>query len=115
MDSPLRLGAKAELAKVYASAASGSGVRGGAMTEPASHPLACLCRLDEKFDRFHAEVGAWRTEVGELFDGVEGRLGRIEEELLDGLAPRGPADAQAVRAAWISRKFSYRFIQKHPR
>jgi hypothetical protein len=45
------------------------------MTEPASHTLAYLRRLDEKLDRLHGEVG-------ERFDRVEGRLGRIEEELL---------------------------------
>jgi len=60
------------------------------MTEPASHTLAYLRQLDEKLDRLHGEVG-------ERFDGVEGRLesveerlGRIEEELLvlNGIALR---------------------------
>jgi hypothetical protein len=42
------------------------------MTEPESHTLACLRRIDEKLDR------------------VEGRLGRIEDELvvLNGIALR---------------------------
>ncbi len=38
------------------------------MTEPASHTLAYLRRIDEKLDRQHAETGE--------------RLGRIEDELL---------------------------------
>jgi hypothetical protein len=60
------------------------------MTEPASHTLAYLRRLDEKFDRLHSEVGELRSEVGERFDRVEGRLGRIEDELLvlNGIALR---------------------------
>ena len=45
------------------------------MTEPTSHTLAYLRRLDEKFDRLHCEVGELRAEVGE-------RLGRIEDELV---------------------------------
>ena len=45
------------------------------MTEPESHTLAYLRRLDEKFDRL-------RSEVGERFDRVDSRLGRIEDELL---------------------------------
>ena len=45
------------------------------MTEPASHTLACLRRIDEKLDRQHAETG-------ERLDRVEGRLGSIEDELL---------------------------------
>lgn len=45
------------------------------MTEPESHTLAYLRRLDEKLDRLHGEIGELRTEVGE-------RLGRIEDELL---------------------------------
>ena len=53
------------------------------MTEPESHTLAYLRRLDEKFDRLH-------SDVGERLDRVEGRLGRIEEELLvlNGIALR---------------------------
>jgi hypothetical protein len=45
------------------------------MTEPASHTLAYLRRLDEKLDQHHAETGA-------RLDRVESRLGRIEDELL---------------------------------
>jgi len=45
------------------------------MTEPASHTLAYLRRLDEKLDRL-------TSEVGERFDRLEGQLGRIEDELL---------------------------------
>ncbi len=45
------------------------------MPEPASHRLAYLRRIDEKLDRQHAETGA-------RLDRVEGRLGRIEDELL---------------------------------
>jgi DNA repair ATPase RecN len=69
----------------------------GVMTEPASHTLAYLRRLDEKFDRLHSQVGELRTEVGELrtevsarFDRTEDRLGRIEDELLvlNGIALR---------------------------
>jgi hypothetical protein len=53
------------------------------MTEPVSHTLAYLRRLDEKLDRLHGEVG-------ERFDRVEGRLGAIEDELLvlNGIALR---------------------------
>jgi hypothetical protein len=60
------------------------------MTEPASHTLAYLRRLDEKFDRLHGEVGELRTEVRERFDQVGERLGRIEDELLvlNGIALR---------------------------
>ena len=60
------------------------------MIEPASHTLAYPRRLDEKFDRFHGEVGELRTEIRERFDQVEGRLGRIEDELLvlNGIALR---------------------------
>jgi len=60
------------------------------MTEPASHTLAYLRRLDEKFDRLHSEIGELRSEVGERFDRVDGRLGRIEDELLvlNGIALR---------------------------
>ena len=45
------------------------------MTEPASHTLAYLRRIDEKIDRLGTEVGELRAEVGL-------RLGRIEDELL---------------------------------
>jgi hypothetical protein len=38
------------------------------MTEPESHTLACLRRIDEKLDRFHGELSE--------------RLDRIEDELL---------------------------------
>ena len=60
------------------------------MTEPASHTLAYLRRLDEKFDRLHGEVAELRTEVRERFDHVGERLGRIEDELLvlNGIALR---------------------------
>jgi hypothetical protein len=60
------------------------------MTEPASHTLAYLRRLDEKLDRLGSEVGELRTEVGARLDRVEGRLGRIEDELLvlNGIALR---------------------------
>jgi chromosome segregation ATPase len=53
------------------------------MTEPASHTLAYLRRLDEKLDRLHGDVG-------QRLERVEGRLGRIEEELLvlNGIALR---------------------------
>ena len=53
------------------------------MTEPESHTLAYLRRLDDKFDRLH-------NELGERLDRVDGRLGRIEEELLvlNGIALR---------------------------
>ncbi len=45
-----------------------------AMTEPASHTLAYLHRLDEKLDRLH-------SEVGERFNRIDGRLGRVENRL----------------------------------
>jgi hypothetical protein len=45
------------------------------MTEPESHTLAYLRRLDEKLDRL-------RSEVGERFDRVDNRLDRIEDELV---------------------------------
>lgn len=53
------------------------------MTEPASHTLAYLRRIDEKLDRLGSEVGG-------RFDGIQGRLGRIEDELLvlNGIALR---------------------------
>ena len=56
------------------------------MTEPASHTLAYLRRLDEKLDRIE---GRFDVVDGRL-ERVEGRLGRIEEELLvlNGIALR---------------------------
>jgi hypothetical protein len=45
------------------------------MTEPESHTLVCLRRLDEKLDRIGGEVGELRAETND-------RLGRIEDELL---------------------------------
>jgi hypothetical protein len=53
------------------------------MTEPESHTLAYLRRIDEKLDQHHVETGA-------RLDWVEGRLGRIEDELLvlNGIARR---------------------------
>jgi hypothetical protein len=45
------------------------------MTEPESHTLAYLRRIDEKLDRLGGEVGDLRSETG-------ARLGRIEDELL---------------------------------
>jgi hypothetical protein len=38
------------------------------MTEPASHTLAYLRRLYEKFNRLYSEVGELRTEVGARLD-----------------------------------------------
>ena len=56
------------------------------MTEPESHTLAYLRRIDEKLDRVEDRLG---TVEGRL-DRVEGRLGRIEDELLvlNGIALR---------------------------
>jgi hypothetical protein len=45
------------------------------MTEPGSHTLAYLRRIDEKLDRQHAQTS-------ERLDQIEGRLDRIEDELL---------------------------------
>ena len=45
------------------------------MTEPESHTLAYLRRIDDKLDRQHAETGV-------RLDRVESRLDRIEDELL---------------------------------
>jgi hypothetical protein len=58
-----------------------------AMTEPESHTLAYLRRIDEKLARLGSEL---RTEVGELRIEISGRLGRIEDELLvlNGIALR---------------------------
>ncbi|MGH6905243.1 MAG: hypothetical protein ACREIR_21185 [Geminicoccaceae bacterium] len=60
------------------------------MTEPASHTLACLRRLDEKLDRLGSEVGERFDRIEGRLDRVEGRLGRIEDELLvlNGIALR---------------------------
>lgn len=55
------------------------------MTEPTSHTLAYLRRLDEKFDRLDQKfdrVEGRLDGVEDRLGGVEGRLGRIEEELL---------------------------------
>ncbi len=49
------------------------------MSEPASHTVAYLRRIDEKLDRLGGEL---RTEVRELSAEVGERLGRIEDELL---------------------------------
>ena len=51
------------------------------MTEPASHTLAYLRRLDEKLDRLH-------SEVGERFERIEGRLDRVEGSTIAGRAAR---------------------------
>lgn len=56
--------------------------RRGALTEPASHTLAYLRRIDHKLDQLGSEPGELRSEVRERLNGVEGRLGRIEDELL---------------------------------
>jgi hypothetical protein len=60
------------------------------MTEPASHTLAYLRRLDEKLDRLGSEVGERFDRIEGRLDRVEGRLGRIEDELLvlNGIALR---------------------------
>jgi hypothetical protein len=60
------------------------------MTEPASHTLAYLRRLDEKLDRLGSEVGDRFDRIEGRLDRVEGRLGRIEDELLvlNGIALR---------------------------
>jgi hypothetical protein len=64
------------------------------MTEPASHTLAYLRRIDEKLNRLGSElpteVSELRTEVSELRTEVGARLGRIEDELLvlNGIALR---------------------------
>ena len=60
------------------------------MTEPASHTLAYLRRLDEKFDRLHSEVGERFDRIEGRLERVESRLGRIEDELLvlNGIALR---------------------------
>ena len=46
------------------------------MTEPESHTLAYLRRIDEKLDRLQ------RRGRRAVIDRIEGRLGRIEDELL---------------------------------
>jgi hypothetical protein len=60
------------------------------MTEPASHTLAYLRRLDEKLDRIHGEFGERFDLIEGRLDRVDGRLGRIEDELLvlNGIALR---------------------------
>jgi hypothetical protein len=57
------------------------------MTEPESHTLAYLRRIDEKLDRLGSEV---RTEVSELRTDVGARLDQIADELLvlNGIALR---------------------------
>jgi hypothetical protein len=52
------------------------------MTEPASHTLAYLRRLDEELDRLSSEVGGRFDGIEGRLDRVDGRLGRIEDELL---------------------------------
>jgi predicted nuclease with TOPRIM domain len=52
------------------------------MTEPASHTLAYLRRLDEKLDRLQGEVGDRFDRIEGRLERVEDRLGRIEDELL---------------------------------
>jgi hypothetical protein len=56
------------------------------MTEPASHTLAYLRRLDEKLDRIEGRLDG----VDGRLDRVEGRLGWIEDEVLvlNGIALR---------------------------
>lgn len=56
------------------------------MTEPASHTLASLRRMDEKLDRIEGSLDG----VDGRLDRVESRLGRIEDELLvlNGIALR---------------------------
>jgi hypothetical protein len=48
------------------------------MTEPESHTLAYLRRIDEKLDRIEGRMDG----VGGGLERVEDRLGRIEDELL---------------------------------
>ena len=57
------------------------------MTEPESHTLAYLRRIDEKLDRLGSEL---RTEVSELRTDVGARLDQIADELLvlNGIALR---------------------------
>jgi hypothetical protein len=52
------------------------------MTEPASHTLAYLRRLDEKLDRLHSEVGERFERIEGRLDRVESRLSQISDELL---------------------------------
>jgi hypothetical protein len=52
------------------------------MTEPASHTLAYLRRLDEKLDRLGSEVGDRFDRVEGRFERVESRLDQIADELL---------------------------------
>jgi chromosome segregation ATPase len=48
------------------------------MTDPASHTLAYLRRIDEKLDRIDGRMDGVESRL----ERVEGRLGRIEDELL---------------------------------
>src|SRR5262245_12217835 len=52
------------------------------MTEPASHTLAYLRRLDEKLDRLQGEVGDRFDRIEGRLERVEDRLGHIKDELL---------------------------------
>jgi hypothetical protein len=56
------------------------------MTEPESHTLAYLRRIDEKLGRVEDRLGI----VEGRLDRIDGRLGRIEDELLvlNGIALR---------------------------
>jgi hypothetical protein len=51
------------------------------MTEPASHTLAYLRRLDEKLDRLGSEVGDRFDRVEDRFERVDGRFERVESRL----------------------------------
>jgi hypothetical protein len=57
------------------------------MTEPESHTLAYLRRLDEKLDRLGSDL---RAEIGELRTETRARLDQIADELLvlNGIALR---------------------------
>jgi hypothetical protein len=48
------------------------------MTEPESHTLAYLRRIDEKLDRIEGRMDS----VGGRLERVDDRLGRIEDDLL---------------------------------
>ena len=48
------------------------------MTEPESHTLACLRRIDEKLGRIEGRLDGVESRL----ERVEDRLGRIEDELL---------------------------------
>jgi hypothetical protein len=60
------------------------------MTEPASHTLAYLRRIDEKLDRLGTEIGDRLGRVEGRLEKLEDRLMRIEDELLvlNGIALR---------------------------